>query len=233
MRTFILAGGLGTRLLDKVSDAPKAMASVAGKPFLAWQIKLLKAQGFNDIVMCLGYRSQQIIDHFGDGSNYGVNIGYSVENEPLGTAGALMNASSLIDGTFMLLNGDTFFDMDFQGLCEFHEAKEAEMTLSLTMVDDVSRYGSVSTDVNNRVSKFNEKESDTTCFGYINAGVYIFEPSVLELIPPQKAVSLENEVIPSIISKDKVYGFISDGFFIDIGTPESYDAAQRFFKRYL
>lgn len=232
MRVFILAGGFGTRLRDKVPDMPKSMAPVAGKPFLEWQIMLLNTQGFSEIVMCLGYRSQQIVDYFGDGSKLGVDIDYSIENEPLGTAGAILNASSFINETFMVINGDTFFDMDLQSLREFHEAKKAELSLSLTMVEDVSRYGSVLIDINNRVLEFNEKNPDVKGFGYINAGVYILEPLVLESIFLNKPVSLENDIIPSIINKGSVYGLIADGFFIDIGTPNSYEAAQHYFKRY-
>lgn len=228
-KVFILAGGFGTRLRSKISDLPKSMAPVAGRPFLEWQLMALKAQGFADIVLCLGYLSDKIIDYFGDGSKFGVKIDYSIEEEPLGTAGAIRNASDFIDDTFLLLNGDTFFDVDYRALLDFHEGKEAALSLSLVMVEDATRYGSVRIDINSRVAGFEEKRPDALELGYINAGVYAIEPSILDYIAPGKAVSLENEIIPTIISKEPVFGYVSDGYFIDIGTPDSYEAAQKFF----
>ncbi|MDI6716967.1 MAG: nucleotidyltransferase family protein [Actinomycetota bacterium] len=232
IKTFILAGGLGTRLRSKISDLPKSMAPVAGRPFLEWQLMALKEQGFTDVVLCVGYLAEKIIDYFGDGSKFGMNIDYSIEREPLGTAGAIRNASKFVDSTFLLLNGDTFFDVDYRGLLEFHEAKDVMLSLSLIMAEDVSRYGSVAVDINNRVVGFKEKQASSQGFGYINAGVYAAEPSILNYIAPQKAVSLENNVIPTIMETGRVYGYISDGYFIDIGTPESYEVAQKFFERY-
>lgn len=233
MRAFILAGGFGTRLRSKVSDLPKSMAPVAERPFLEWQLMLLKAQGITDIVLCVGYLAEKIVDYFGDGSRLGISIDYSVEKEPLGTAGAILNASKFIDNTFLLLNGDTFFDVDYRGLLDFHEGKEALMSLSLAMVDDASRYGAVRVDINNRIVGFSEKSPDVHEFGYINGGVYAIEPALLSHIAAGKAVSLENDVIPNIISKEPVFGYVSDGFFIDIGTPESYEVAQKFFSQQL
>jgi D-glycero-alpha-D-manno-heptose 1-phosphate guanylyltransferase len=235
MKTLILAGGLGTRLRETVSDVPKSLAPVAGKPFLEWQIRLLKEQGFDRFVLCLGYRAQQIVDFFGDGTSFGVKIEYSFEEKPLGTAGAVLNAANLIDGAFMLLNGDTFFDTDYRSLVEFHDAKEAKLSMALTVVDDVSRFGSVSMDIYSRVGKFSEKDSETKGFGYINAGAYVIEPVILEHIDPLKPSSLEKEVIPALVENNiesGVFGMVSDGFFIDIGTPDSYETAQKFFNRY-
>jgi len=227
-----LAGGLGTRLRSKVSDLPKPMAPVAGRPFLEWQLMVLKAQGFCDIVLCTGYLADKVALYFGDGSNFGLKIDYSVEKEPLGTAGAVLNAAKFIDGTFLLLNGDTFFDLDCRGLLDFHEGKEAGLSLSLVMVDDAARFGSVAIDSNNRVLGFREKGSDTQGFGHVNAGIYAVSPAVLDYIAPGKPVSLENDVIPTIITTGSVFGYVSDGYFIDIGTPESYEKAQEYFVRY-
>lgn len=232
MRAFILAGGLGTRLRSKVSDTPKSMAPIAGRPFLEWQLMLLRVQGITDIVLCVGYLADKVIDYFGDGSKFGLNIDYSIEEEPLGTSGAILNASKFIDGTFLLLNGDTFFDVDYRGLLDFHETKEAMLSLSLVMAEDATRYGSVKVDITNRVKGFEEKRADIQALGYINAGVYAIEPSILDYIAPHKVVSLENDVIPTIIGREPVFGYISDGYFIDIGTPESYEEAQKFFARY-
>jgi len=231
-KAFILAGGLGTRLRSKVSDMPKSMAPIAGKPFLEWQMMLLKAQGFTDIVLCVGYMADKIIDYFGDGSKFGLSIQYSVEKKPLGTAGAIRNASEFIDDTFLLLNGDTFLSIDYEGLLEFHDAKEGILTLSLTLADDATRYGSVNIDIFSRVTGFKEKQADTYKFGYINAGVYTVEPSIIDHIVPNKAVSLENDVIPTIMGIEPVFGYVAGGHFIDIGTPESYEEAQKFFTRF-
>jgi D-glycero-alpha-D-manno-heptose 1-phosphate guanylyltransferase len=232
VKTLILAGGLGTRLREKVSDLPKAMAPVCGKPFLEWQLMQLKAQGFTDIILCVGYMADKITDYFGKGEKIGLNIEYSVEDKLLGTAGAVKNASRFIDDTFLLLNGDTFFDIDYQALVEFHEAKEAFLTLSLVMLDDVARYGSVHIDTVNRIKGFKEKQSDKIEFGYINAGVYAVEPTVLNCIAPKQAVSLENDVIPDTVKTGRVFGYVSEGAFIDIGTPESYEFAQKYFIRF-
>jgi NDP-sugar pyrophosphorylase family protein len=232
MKALILAGGLGTRLREKVDDLPKSMAPLGGKPFLEWQLMLLKKQGITDIVLCVGYMADKIKDHFGDGKKMGLNIEYSFEGKPLGTAGAIKNAAKYVDGPFLLLNGDTFFDIDFDGLVEFHEAKEALMTLSLIMVSDASRYGSVHIDIVSRIKDFKEKQPDKTEPGYVNGGVYVLEPAVLDSVESGKAVSLENDVIPGLVKTNKLFGYVAECKFIDIGTNDSYEAAQKFFAKY-
>lgn len=231
MKALILVGGLGTRLRSQVSDLPKSMAPIAGKPFLEWQLMMLKAQGFHNIVLCTGYLADPIVEYFGDGSKFGLNIDYSFEEEPRGTAGAIRNASGFIDGTFLLVNGDTFFDMDCNSLLDFHEVKGAMVSLALTMVEDVSRYGSVTIDINGRVKSFKEKSPNIQTFGYINAGVYVVERAVMDHIAEDTAVSLEKDVIPKIINRGLVYGYVSEGYFVDIGTPESYEQARKYFAR--
>jgi NDP-sugar pyrophosphorylase family protein len=237
MKALILAGGLGTRLRDKVGDLPKPMAPVAGKPFLEWQLMLLKGQGITDIVVCAGYMADKIVEYFGSGKKLGLDIEYSIEDQLLGTAGAVKNAAGYIDDSFLLLNGDTFFDVDLRGLAEFHEAKEALMTLSLRVVKDMSRYGSVHIDIVNRIKGFKEKQSAGSEPGfidaaYINGGIYIIEPQVLDNILDEEAVSLENDVIPNLVETNRLFGYVAEGAFIDIGTAESYESAQKFFAKH-
>jgi NDP-sugar pyrophosphorylase family protein len=232
MKTLILAGGLGTRLREKISDLPKGLAPIAGKPFLEWQLFQLKEQGFKDIVLCIGYMADKIVDYFGSGEKMGLSIEYSIEDRLLGTAGAVKKAAKHVDETFLLLNGDTFFDVDLRGLVEFHKTKEALMTLSLAMVSDASRYGSTHIDTVNRIKRFEEKQPDKTEPGFINGGVYAMEPSVLDGIESEKVVSLENGIIPAMVETKRLFGYVVEGVFIDIGTADSYETAQKYFAKH-
>lgn len=225
MKAVILAGGFGTRLRSVVSEVPKGMASVAGKPFLEYQIKWLVVQGIEDIILCLGYMAEKIIEHFGDGKAFGVHITYSVENEPLGTGGALRLAKDLLPSRFLVLNGDTIVDMPVKEMIIAHNASGAIFSIALVRVDNVAAYGEVVIDKNGRVHAFREKGRHGP--GLINAGLYIMEKSILDAIPPGWACSLEKEVLPRLLAEGRpIYGFVNQGYFLDIGTPENYKRAQ-------
>ena len=231
MQAVILAGGLGMRLREVVAERPKAMAAVAGKPFLAYLIEQLRAQGLSDVVLCVGHLGDQIRDHFGDGSRWGVSIRYAVEQELLGTAGALKNAEPFIDGTFLVLNGDSYLDDDLRQVVAFHERRRTipQMvgTVATVTVDDAAAYGALELGPRLRIAGFAEKGASG--WGWINAGVYALEPQVLEVIPAGRPVSLERETFPRLLEQGYyLYACPMEGFFVDIGTPQGYRAFQSY-----
>ncbi|MCL4499483.1 MAG: nucleotidyltransferase family protein [Chloroflexi bacterium] len=228
MQVVILAGGLGTRLRPVVENLPKSMAPVAGRPFLEHQLLHLKENGFSHAVMLVGFKAEAIVEYFGDGARLGMELSYSVEHEPLGTAGALSNAKHALDERFLLLNGDSFFDVNYNKLVEIHAEKRAVLALALTEAPDASRFGSVRMAEDGWVVGFNEKSQGAS--GLINGGVYVVEKKIFSGLRPGKKYSLEHEVIPDLIRDGRpVCAMFSQGFFIDIGTPESYQAANRYF----
>jgi len=228
MQALILAGGLGTRLRSVVGDRPKPMADVGGRPFLAYLLALLRQHHITDVVLCVGYRAEAIQTCFGDGTGCGVRIRYAVEERLLGTGGAVKNAERFINGTFLVLNGDSYLDTDLGRLIQFHSAKVAQYpetlgTLALTRVRDASRYGSVRMDPQDRLLEFVEKVGQANGETLINGGIYILEPPILAHIPRGKAVSIEREIFPALLKENKLlFGYRAEGFFVDIGTPEGY-----------
>jgi len=223
MKALILAGGLGTRLRPLVADHPKSMAQIHGQPFLAYQLDLLCRQGFTEIILCTGYMSQAIEEHFGDGEDLGVHITYSIEEKPLGTAGAIKNAAPLVDSTFLVLNGDTYIQADLQDLAHFHRDRGALASIGLSQVGDPCRSGLVEVDPAGRVVRFIEKGAAQGDCHTVSAGVYVFEQKILDFIPFGIKVSLEREVFPHLVEmKMPLYGYTLSGSFIDIGTPEGY-----------
>lgn len=228
---LILAGGLGKRLQPVINDRPKPMASVGDKPFLEYQLEWLKRQSIDRLILCVGYRHQQIQDYFGDGERLGLQIDYSIEGELMGTGGAIRQAERFIQGPFLVLNGDTFIDIDLADLVDFHqantEAPEYVGSIALARVEDASSFGSVKLDDQNHITSFLEKKgsdsSGVPVSGWVNAGVYLLEPELLRFIRADRKVSIERETFPAILeSSRKLGGYQTDGVFIDIGTPEGY-----------
>lgn len=219
MQAIILAGGLGTRLRSVVSDRPKPMADVCGKPFLEYLLCDLKKAGILHVVFAVGYKGNMIEEYFKDGKDYGLSIQYAYEEELLGTAGAIKNVGKYItDNYFMVMNGDTYYKMDYQEL--FLQANEKDMLVVLRKITDISRYGKVTLD-QDRIIGFSEK-TDSKDEGLINGGVYIMNSKLLAEIPDRKC-SLENEMIPKWLDDGKyISGKVNDGYFIDIGVPEDY-----------
>ncbi len=226
MKVLILAGGLGTRIRPQFPDLPKALIPVRGKRFLERQLDLLVRQGFDDFTLCLGYRAEQIISHFGDGAQWGAAITYSIEPEPLGTAGALKYAAPHFRERALVLNGDTYLDIDYQGLvaCHAEQAtyKRVVGTLALVEVQDSTRYGEVIIDKDHRIIEFREKSSAYRGPGLINAGAYVFEPQLLDWIHSVRATSLEKEIFPNLTASGNLQGLAVRGHFVDIGTPEGF-----------
>lgn len=223
---MILAGGLGTRLRPAYDDGPKVMAPVDGRPFLWYLLTLLAAAGFEQVILCVGYRHDEINQWLGDGSRFGLAVSYSHETEPLGTAGALRLAySSYVSAPrFIAMNGDTLLQVDFTAMYKAHMRSGGLATMAVAAVSDTSRYGSVDIDEEGNVQQFREKSGEHVS-GYINGGIYLFEDAVMDLVPPGRAVSLEREVLP-LLRPQGLLAFPCEGYFIDIGVPEDLARAQ-------
>jgi mannose-1-phosphate guanylyltransferase len=223
----ILVGGLGTRLRPLTDRTRKDMLHLVDRPQLAYTFEHLRRFGVTRAIVSCGYLPTQIQEHFGD--RYGdLRLEYKVEEEPLGTGGAIRFAAEGIDGPFFALNGDSLRETDLDALAAFHRERQARATILLTAVDDPTRYGLVRVDGSGRVLSFLEKprpeEIDTDL---INAGMYVLEPDVLDLIPPDRPVSIEREVFPQLVDEQAVYGVALSGYWLDIGTPDAYLQAHR------
>lgn len=231
LQSVILCGGLGTRLSGTLSGLPKALAPVAGRPFLDYLLANVAAAGLRNVVLCTGYRSESIEGEYGTGASCGLSLTYSPEQEPLGTAGALRHAAARIrSNPFLLLNGDSLSQVDLPRLLTAHRLCGAVATIALARVAAADRYGSVAMEANGEIRAFSEKgkaaDSSTTAGTLINAGIYALDRGILNHIPPAPpAVSFERDVLPGLIGRG-LFGFVSDGFFIDIGVPEDYQRAQ-------
>ncbi len=226
---LILAGGLGTRLQSIMTGRPKVLAPVAGRPFLAYLMDQLIGAGFRQVILCTGYKGEQIKAAFGD-TYKGLDIQYSQEPEPLGTGGALRFGLPLIDTDLVLVtNGDSYVNCNLTDYLAWYLENDVQTSLLLTCLSDTSRYGRVEVDRDGRILQFDEK-GDSHGPGWVNAGVYIFTRSLLESIPFGQPFSLEKEFFPNLIGKG-LYGFQSEGAFIDIGTRESYALAEDFFSK--
>lgn len=223
---LLLVGGLGTRLRSVVPSLPKPLASVGKKSFLELLIRQLKHQGIRRVILCTGYLADQVETEFGDGRALDLEISYSKELEPLGTAGAVKLAQSQLGSAseFLVMNGDSFLEIDLAPFIQFHRDRHARVSLAVVQVEDSSRYGTVQVDSNQKVIGFVEKAGSQGP-GWVNAGVYVFSPEVFEYIPEGRS-SLEKDVFPHLLGKG-VYAQEHSGMFIDIGTPEDYRRAQQ------
>jgi mannose-1-phosphate guanylyltransferase len=221
----VLVGGAGTRLRPLTDDRPKPMLPVAGRPFLAHLLDRVAAAGVDRVIFSCGYLPDAIVAAFGD-EYAGVRLEYAVEPEPMDTAGAIRFAAyDRVEGPFLALNGDILAESSLADLTAFHRAEGARATLTLTAVTDPSRYGLVLTDADANVTAFLEKPAEPGPPPYwINAGAYVLEPSVFELIPAGRRVNIEREVFPRLVGHGLV-GWQSAGYWNDIGTPASYLAA--------
>ena len=236
MRALILAGGKGTRLRPLTVYTPKPVVPFLNRPFLTYQIKILRRAGIKNITLSLSYQPDKIEHIVGDGSDFGVNLHYVVEPNPLGTAGAYKFAAESSGETTIVLNGDILTDLDVSKAIKFHREKKADATLVLTPVESPSRFGLVETDAEKKVLRFREKPTEEEVEKLkdknINAGIYILESNVADLIPEEKNYSFEYDLFPDLINHQKAfYAFVSnENYWRDIGTPKSYlEAHQDFF----
>lgn len=219
MKAVILAGGLGTRLREVVYDRPKPMALIAGIPFLEHLMRLLMEQGITEIILCISHMANQIKSYFGSGARWGFDITYSEEEIPLGTAGAIKKAEKYIDNTFLVLNGDSYSNLDIQQFINFHKSKRSNFTLALTKVNDRLHYGNVIFK-EDKIIEFSEKKNSNE--GFVSSGFYIFEPKIFDYMEQDKNMSLEKDIFPKLANQGLLWGYAYDGYFIDIGRPETY-----------
>jgi NDP-sugar pyrophosphorylase family protein len=224
MRAVILAGGEGTRLRPLTLSVPKPVAPVVDRPFLRHQLDLLVGAGVSEVVFSVAYQPQQVEAVFGDGQQLGVHIRYAVESTPLGTGGAVKNAEPFLDERTIVLNGDVLMDLDLGAIVARHEGAGAAASIVLTPVRNPAAYGLVETDLDGQVLRFVEKpRPEQIRTNTINAGVYVLETRVLDLMPPGVHYSIERGFFPSLLERgDRVLGPVHEGYWIDIGTPQKY-----------
>ncbi|HEY9059272.1 MULTISPECIES: sugar phosphate nucleotidyltransferase [Oscillospiraceae] len=224
MKALFLAGGLGTRLKPITDDLPKPMVPIMGKPLLERNIENLKKHGVDEIVLSTCYKPHKIEKYFEDGRKLGVKISYISEDVPLGTAGAIKNAQRFFNDTFLVFNADILSDIDISEMIRFHKEKGALATIAVTQVDNPSAYGVIEHDKNGFVTAFKEKpQPHESSSNLINAGVYIFEPQLLDEIPSGRAVSIERETYPLLLQKGfKIAVYNRCSYWLDLGTPEKY-----------
>ncbi len=205
------------------------MVPILGVPFLARTLHRLKDAGIRDVILPAGYLPQQIIDFFGDGSAFGLNVTYVIEETPLGTAGALKNVEQYIKGPFFVLNGDVLTSLDLSAMIRSHNEKGGIGTIHLIHVEDPSAFGCVLHDANGRVTSFIEKPpKDNAPTDEVNAGTYLFEKRVLDYIPAGRNVSIERETFPLLIdSGEALYAYTTNDYWMDLGTPDKYLEAHR------
>jgi mannose-1-phosphate guanylyltransferase len=222
MQALVLAGGEGTRLRPLTHTVPKPVMPLAGRPFLTFMLDWLRGHGVDDVLLSCGFLAHAVEDVLGE-QYEDMRLTYVHEEEPLGTAGPVRLAADegLLADRLFILNGDVLTDMDLTSQLAFHEEKQAKATLALIAVDDTASYGVVPTDEDGAVTEFLEKSPGPAPTNRINAGAYVIEREVVERIPSGRAVSFEREVFPLLVG-DGLYGYMSDGYWIDIGTPERY-----------
>ncbi len=219
---MILVGGQGTRLRPLTSTVPKPVVQLVDRPFISYMLEWLRGHGIEDVIMSCGFLADGVRDVLGDGSALGVRLRFVEEPEPRGTAGALKLAEPLLEERFLMLNGDVLTDIDLTAQITQHEATGARATLALVNVPDPTAYGMVLLNDDGSVSEFVEKpSSEQPPSTLISAGAYVLEREILELIPPERNVSIEREVWPRLIGNG-LYGYASDSYWLDIGTPERY-----------
>lgn len=224
----VLAGGFGTRLRHIVSDVPKPMAPVCGRPFLCYLLDRLAENAFDHVVLSTGYMHEKIADYFGNAYR-GMSIAYARETAPLGTGGGILNALQCCESSeVMVLNGDTLFCIDFDALYQRHDASKSELTVVLRHVDDVARYGAVLCDSEGRITSFVEKDASHGA-GLINGGVYLMNRHLLDAFHVGDRFSFEADILQAWYAEHLFVGYADSGYFIDIGVPEDYERAQHDF----
>jgi mannose-1-phosphate guanylyltransferase len=224
MKAVILVGGEGTRLRPLTCNTPKAIVPILNQPFLEHLIHYLKKHGITEVILAMGYLPDPIQDCLGDGSRLGAQVRYVVEDSPLGTAGAVKNGESFLDGPFIVFNGDILTEIDLTAMIKRHQETRPKVSIALTPVDNPTIYGVVETDTRGMVRRFVEKPGwDKVTTNMINAGIYILEPEILAQIPASTRSMFEHDIFPSLLDNgEPILGYPSGAYWIDIGTPEKY-----------
>src|SRR5580692_8005413 len=227
MKAVVMAGGEGTRLRPLTSNQPKPMVSIVGKPCMEHILELLRSHGFEDVVITVAFMPQAIRSYFGTGETLGLNIEYSVEESPLGTAGSVRLASGRLDGTTLIISGDALCDFDLSKIVEFHRENGAAVTIGLKSVENPLEFGIVVTDENGRIERFLEKPSWGQVFSdTINTGIYVIEPEVLRHVPTDRPFDFSTDLFPLLLEMGRpLYGFVCDGYWQDIGNLDQYRQA--------
>jgi len=225
LKALILAGGEGTRLRPLTYTIPKSLLPICNRPFLEHQLRLMRDHGITDATLLTGYLAEAFEPFAQRMADEGIALEVVREERPLGTAGAVRNVLDSLDGTTIVFNGDVLTDLDLTALIASHAERRAAVTLTLTPVDNAGPYGLVPLDADGRVQAFLEKPEPAIARrgGQINAGTYVLEPRVLADIPAGEMWSFERQVFPSLVERgERVYGFVSEAYWLDIGTPERY-----------
>ena len=228
LQAVIMAGGEGSRLRPLTSNIPKPMLPVANRPLMEHIIELLRQHGITDVVATVQFLSSVIRNYFGDGSDLGVSLSYATEEVPLGTAGSVMGAQDLLNGTFVVVSGDALTDIDLTDVVRFHRDKGAAATLVLKRMNDPLEFGIVMTDDDGRIERFLEKPSWGQVFSdTINTGIYVLEPDIFDLIPADQPYDFSSELFPMMLDKGlPLYGYVTDAYWTDVGNTEAYLQAQ-------
>jgi mannose-1-phosphate guanylyltransferase/phosphomannomutase len=229
MKAVIMAGGFGTRLRPLTNNIPKPMVSVANKPMMEHIIDLLRKHGLTEIIALLYFQAEEIKNYFGDGSKFGVKIEYILQPEDYGTAGSVKNAEKLLDQPFLVISGDVLTDLDLKKAIEFHSQNKALATMVLTRMDNPLSYGIVITESDGRIERFLEKPTWGEVFSdTVNTGIYILEVDALKRIPPKQNFDFSKDLFPLMLkNKDKLYGYIAQGYWRDVGNLEEYFQAHQ------
>ena len=241
MKGIIIAGGQGTRLRPLTYHRPKPLVPVVNRPFLEYQVALLKHHGIDDIVFATNFLAEQIQNHFGDGSRFGVRMRYAVEDSPLGTGGAIRNAADLFPGeSVAVFNGDVLTDYDLGAVLAFHAEKNAIATITLQPVPSPNPFGVLKLDADDRVKAWVEPSEETkkalanlehvpvTGTDLINAGFYVFDAAFIATIPQGERSSVERDIFPKLLAEEApIYGISPGGFWMDLGRAEQLMAATR------
>ena len=229
MRAVLMAGGSGTRLRPLTCDLPKPMVPILNRPIAQHIINLLKRHQITEVIATLHYLPDVMRDYFQDGSEFGVQMTYAVEeDQPLGTAGCVKNVAELLDETFLVISGDCITDFDLTAAIEFHRQKQSKATLVLASVNNPIEFGVVILDDDNRIKRFLEKPSSSEIFSdTVNTGTYILEPEVLEYLPPNQETDFSKDLFPLLLEKgEPMYGFVANGYWCDVGHLDAYREAQ-------
>jgi mannose-1-phosphate guanylyltransferase/phosphomannomutase len=227
VKAVVMAGGEGTRLRPLTSNQPKPMVPIVGKPCMEHALDLLRAHGLTEVVVTLAFMPQAIRTYFGDGESLGLEMDYSIEEQPLGTAGSVGLAKERLTDTFLVISGDALCDVDLTALIETHRAKGAAVTIGLKSVDNPLEFGIVVIDEDGRVERFLEKPSWGQVFSdTINTGIYVLEPEVLRHVPDDRPYDFSKELFPHLLEMGRpIYGHVLDGYWQDVGTLEQYRQA--------
>ncbi|HKJ87692.1 MAG TPA: nucleotidyltransferase family protein, partial [Gammaproteobacteria bacterium] len=219
MKAVIMAGGQGSRLRPLTEGVPKPMIPILGRPMMEFILEAVRDSGITDILVTLHYRPNLIQDYFGDGSDWGVNLEYAIEEHPLGTAGSVKNGARFLDEPFLIISGDALMDYDLPALMEYHTRSEALVTFCLAHVQDPSEFGIVVTGDDGRVQRFQEKPAPSEVFtDTVNTGIYVMDPRVLEDIPKETEFDFSHDLFPALLDRgERLLGYVAKGYWNDIG----------------